>query len=114
MNPPRKGYSDIGRGAGYRGRARPGRIGDTLSLLDPRPDAKQLIAALHDLGVPVKMLTGDALAVASEIARGVGLPNIRRMADLKAAGVPAGNDAVDLLAGADGFAEVFPRTSTSS
>jgi plasma-membrane proton-efflux P-type ATPase len=81
-----------------------------VTLYDPpRPDAKQLIAALHDLGVPVKMLTGDALAVASEIARGVGLPNIQRMADLKAAGVPAGNDAVDLLAGADGFAEVYPE-----
>jgi plasma-membrane proton-efflux P-type ATPase len=81
-----------------------------VTLYDPpRPDAKQLIAALHDLGVPVKMLTGDALPVASEIARGVGLPNIRRMADLKVAGVSAGNDAVDLLAGADGFAEVYPE-----
>jgi magnesium-transporting ATPase (P-type) len=81
-----------------------------VTLFDPpRPDAKQLIAALHDLGVPVKMLTGDALAVASEIARGVGLPNIRRMADLKAAGAQAGNEAVDLLAGADGIAEVYPE-----
>ena len=81
-----------------------------VSLYDPpRPDAKQLIATLHDLGVPVKMLTGDALAVASEIARGVGLPNIRRVADLKAAGAQAGNEAVDLLAGADGFAEVYPE-----
>ncbi len=81
-----------------------------VTLYDPpRPDAKQLIAALHDLGVPVKLLTGDALAVASEIAREVGLPNIRRMADLKAAGVAAGNDAVDLLAGADGLAEVYPE-----
>ena len=81
-----------------------------VTLYDPpRPDAKQLIAVLHDLGVPVKMLTGDALAVASEIARGVGLPNIRRMADLKAAGVPAGKDAVDLLAGTDGFAEIYPE-----
>jgi H+-transporting ATPase len=81
-----------------------------VTLYDPpRADAKQLIAALHDLGVPVKMLTGDALAVASEIAREVGLPNIQRMADLKAAGAPAGNDAVDLLAGADGFAEVYPE-----
>ena len=62
-----------------------------------------------DLGVAVKMLTGDALAVASEIARGVGLPNIRRVADLKAAGAQAGNETVDLLAGADGFAEVFPE-----
>ena len=81
-----------------------------VTLYDPpRPDAKQLIAALHDLGVAVKMLTGDALAVASEIARGVGLPNIRRVADLKAASAQAGNEAVDLLAGADGFAEVYPE-----
>ena len=81
-----------------------------VTLYDPpRPDAKQLIATLHDLGVPVKMLTGDALAVASEIARGVGLPNIRRVADLKGTGGKAGNETVDLLAGADGFAEVYPE-----
>jgi plasma-membrane proton-efflux P-type ATPase len=81
-----------------------------VTLYDPpRPDAKQLIAELHDLGVPVKMLTGDALAVASEIARGVGLSNIRPVADLKAAAPQVGNEAVDLLAGADGFAEVFPE-----
>jgi len=81
-----------------------------VTLYDPpRPDAKQLIAALHDLGVPVKMLTGDALAVASEIARGVGLPNIRRMAYLKAPSGPTGNGALDVLAGADGFAEVYPE-----
>jgi H+-transporting ATPase len=81
-----------------------------VTLYDPpRPDAKSLIAALHDLGIAVKMLTGDALAVASEIAHGVGLPNIRRVADLKAASAQAGNAAVDLLAGADGFAEVYPE-----
>jgi H+-transporting ATPase len=81
-----------------------------VTLYDPpRPDAKQLIAALRDLGVPVKMLTGDALAVASEIAHGVGLATIRRVADLKAADAQAGNAAVDLLAGADGFAEVYPE-----
>src|ERR1035437_5398581 len=81
-----------------------------VSLYDPpRPDAKQLIAELEGLGVPVKILTGDALAVAIEIARGVGLPNIRRVADLKAAGAKAGNESVDLLAGTDGFAEVFPE-----
>jgi len=76
-----------------------------VSLYDPpRSDAKQLITTLHDIGVPVKMLTGDALPVACEIGRGVGLPNIRHMADLK-----AGNQTVDLFAGADGFAEVFPE-----
>jgi H+-transporting ATPase len=81
-----------------------------VSLYDPpRPDAKQLIAALRDRGVAVKMLTGDALAVAIEIAGSVGLPSIRRVADLKSASAQVGNERVDLLAGADGFAEVFPE-----
>ena len=81
-----------------------------VTLFDPpRPDAKELIATLKKLGVSVKMLTGDALAIAKEIAQGVGLPNIRRVADLKAASAQAGNEAVDLLAGADGYAEVYPE-----
>ena len=53
-----------------------------VTLYDPpRPDAENLIASLRGLGIAVKMLTGDALAVATEIACGVGLPNIRRVAD---------------------------------
>ena len=91
-----------------------------VSLYDPpRPDARELIATLKDRGVAVKMLTGDALPVASEIARGVGLSNIQRVADLKAASaqtghqqsgkLSAGDPAIDFFAGADGFAEVFPE-----
>ena len=81
-----------------------------VTLYDPpRPDAKQLITDLRDLGVPVKMLTGDALPVAREIGQGVGLPNIRGIADLKAVGSGAGDEAASLLAGADGFAEVYPE-----
>ena len=81
-----------------------------VSLYDPlRPDAKQLIAQLRDLGVAVKMLTGDALPVAREIGQRVGLPNIRRVADLKASDAVASNKTVDLFAGADGFAEVYPE-----
>jgi len=81
-----------------------------VTLFDPpRPDARQLIAELNKLGVSVKMLTGDALAIAKEIAQGVGLSNIQRVSDLKAASAQAGNEAVDLLAGADGFAEVYPE-----
>jgi H+-transporting ATPase len=88
---------------------KPGLVG-LVTLYDPsRPDALQLIATLKDLGVPVKMLTGDALAVAREIGKGVGLLNIRRAADLKAASAQPGNEAIDLLAGADGLAEVFPE-----
>jgi magnesium-transporting ATPase (P-type) len=103
-----KGYRTLAVARGPE-KSAPALVG-LVSLYDPpRPDAKQLIAALLDLGVPVKMLTGDALPVALEIGRGVGLPNIRRVADLKAAGAVAGNEAVDLLAGADGFAEVYPE-----
>jgi H+-transporting ATPase len=81
-----------------------------VSLYDPlRPDAGQLIATLHDLGVQVKMLTGDALPVALEIGQGVGLSNIRRVADLKTANAQSGNRTADLFAGADGFAEVYPE-----
>ncbi|MHB8636216.1 MAG: plasma-membrane proton-efflux P-type ATPase [Fimbriimonadaceae bacterium] len=77
-----------------------------VSLVDPpRPDARKLIAAIEGLGVSVKMLTGDALAIASETARGVGLSNVLRMADAKAKGAKA----ADVFAGADGFAEVFPE-----
>jgi H+-transporting ATPase len=103
-----KGYRTLAVARGTEGGA-PGLVGLVTLYDPPRPDAKQLIATLHDLGVPVKMLTGDALPVAQEIGQGVGLANIRRVADLKAASTQAGNEAVDLLAGADGFAEVYPE-----
>lgn len=82
-----------------------------VTLYDPpRPDARQLIATLRDLGVSVKMLTGDALAVAGEIARGIGLANIRRVTDLRTADTQTGDKATTgLLAHADGFAEVLPE-----
>ena len=103
-----KGYRTLAVARGPE-TGKPGLVG-LVSLYDPpRPDAKQLITELHDLGVPVKMLTGDALAVACEIGKGVGLPNIRKVADLKAESAQAGNKAVDLLAGADGLAEVYPE-----
>ena len=47
--------------------------------------------------------------MAREIAQGAGLPDIRRVADLKAAAARGENAAVDLLAGADGLAEVYPE-----
>ncbi len=79
----------------------------------PRPDARAMVAALRDLGVSVKMLTGDALAVGQEIATRVGLGTIRRASEVRAestagAGEPAGERA-DPLGGADGLAEVYPE-----
>ena len=84
--------------------ARPTPLGLVALADSPRPDAPALIAALRDHGVAVKMLTGDALPVAQEIARKVGLATVRRASDLRATSGPA-----DLFESADGLAEVYPE-----
>ena len=104
-----KGYRTLAVARGSE-TGRPKLLG-LVSLYDPpRSDAKQLISKLRDLGISVKMLTGDALAVASEIAQGVGLHNIRLVSDLKAkSDTKANNNVPDFLTGVDGFAEVYPE-----
>ena len=62
-----------------------------------------------EMAIDQSALTGDALPVAKEIGKGLGLPNIQRMADLKTASAQSGNSSADLFAGVDGFAEVFPE-----
>jgi len=82
----------------------------TVSLEDPlRPDAKKLILELKNLGIEVKMLTGDALEVAADIAHEIGLPGIRPIADLKSAQDSRQGNKVDPFSGCGGFAEVFPE-----
>lgn len=103
-----KGYRTLAVAQGSEGG--PLRMIGLVTLYDPpRPDAAELIATLHRFGVRVKMLTGDALAVASEIARGVGLADIRRVGELKAQRAPSEQPSGELLAGVDGFAEVYPE-----
>ncbi len=71
----------------------------------PRPDSRKLIDELRSLGIGVKMLTGDALPVAREIARELGLGEIVRAPELR----QDGERAVDVTRATDGFAEVFPE-----
>ncbi len=68
----------------------------------PRADAAPLISVLRDLGISVKLLTGDALPIAIEIARQVGLTNIRSIS-----GTDAARAAVDPQVG--GLAEIYPK-----
>ena len=75
----------------------------------PRPDSRQLIDELRALGVTVKMLTGDALPVAREIAHELGLGTITRAPDLRTAGEGSGSGANSVGADSSGFAEVFPE-----
>ena len=76
----------------------------------PRHDSKQLIQELNKLGISVKMLTGDALPIAREIAKDVGLgENVIKASDLKGL---IGENAIEAAQAAeksDGFAEIYPE-----
>ncbi len=81
-----------------------------LPLFDPpRPDSKETIATAMRMGIAVKMVTGDQLAIAKETARQLGLGD--RIVD--ASGLDAGDGGAAGLArkieNADGFAQVFPE-----
>ena len=75
----------------------------------PRPDSRKLIDELRAVGVTVKMLTGDALPVAREIAHELGLGTIARAPDLRAAEGQGRSAADSIVAESSGFAEVFPE-----
>jgi H+-transporting ATPase len=57
-----------------------------VALADrPRPDSAQLISELRDLGIAVKMVTGDTAATAVSVARQVGIePTVCTGAELRA------------------------------
>ena len=76
----------------------------------PRPDSKKLINDIRNLGVSVKMLTGDALPIAKEIARMVGIGDkIVKASELKELTNSNAAKAAELVEKSDGFAEVYPE-----
>jgi H+-transporting ATPase len=82
-----------------------------LPLFDPpREDAKATIATAYQMGVKVKMVTGDQLAIARETAKKLGMgTNIldaATLGDVKRQEAPAVADSIEK---ADGFAQVFPE-----
>ena len=82
-----------------------------VALYDmPRPDSKQLIHELQELGISVKMLTGDALPIAEEIAKNVELGGRVMSASALKASIKADPLEAEKQAEiSDGFAEVFPE-----
>ena len=91
------------------GQPRPTLVGLAVLSDPPRPDSRQLISQLRALGVSVKMLTGDALPVAREVARELALGDVIRAPELRAAGDGASARTAALVQAHDGFAEVFPE-----
>ncbi|MDQ6615899.1 MAG: plasma-membrane proton-efflux P-type ATPase [Actinomycetota bacterium] len=82
-----------------------------LPLFDPpRPDAKATIATARQLGVKIKMVTGDALAIAQETAKTLGMgTNILDAAGLGDTEREETESSAQQIEDADGFAQVFPE-----
>ena len=82
-----------------------------LPLFDPpREDAKATIATALAMGVKVKMVTGDALAIARETAKKLDMgANILDAANLGDAKKQEGAEVAASIERADGFAQVFPE-----
>jgi H+-transporting ATPase len=104
----RRGFRSLG--VAYQKNNDPWVLLGMLSMFDPpREDTAQTIIEAQQLGVPVKMLTGDALAIAKEtckmLALGTKVYNSHKLIH----GGLTGTTQHDLVERADGFAEVFPE-----
>ena len=78
----------------------------------PRHDTRRTVGEAKELGLSVKMLTGDAVGIAKETSRLLGLGT--NIFDAERLGVSGGGDmpgsaVYDFVEAADGFAEVFPQ-----
>jgi H+-transporting ATPase len=85
------------------------RLVGVAALLDPpRSDSARFIAELKDVGVSVKMLTGDALPIAKEVAADLGLgSDISTVSELRGAGSKGAS--LPDADSKDGFAEITPE-----
>ncbi len=105
-----RGFRSLGV-ARADGKAGPWQFLGVLPLSDPpREDAKSTIATARQLGVHVKMVTGDQVAIARETARtlgmGTGILDAAGLGDTKREESTAAAEAIE---NADGFAQVFPE-----
>jgi len=82
-----------------------------LPLFDPpREQAKATIASARQMGVSVKMVTGDQIAIARETARQLGLgTNILDASGLGDRKHQETAQSAEAIEKADGFAQVFPE-----
>ena len=82
-----------------------------LPMFDPpREDAKATIATALTMGVKIKMVTGDALAIAKETAKTLGMgTNILDAGTLGDSKKQESAEVIESIEKADGFAQVFPE-----
>jgi H+-transporting ATPase len=89
----------------------PWRFLGVIPLSDPlREDSKQTIDTASQMGITVKMVTGDQLAIAKEIGGQLGLgPNILDASMFGDTSHHEAGQLADAIEQADGFAQVFPE-----
>jgi len=85
-----------------------------IPLYDPpREDAPLAVKKIKELGVIIKMVTGDHIAIAKNIARMLGIGDkiisIRELLEKLKRGEIKEEKFDDIIEEADGFAEVFPE-----
>ena len=87
------------------------RLLGVIPLYDPlREDSKSTLESARQLGLRVKMVTGDQLPIAKEIARQLDLgPNIVNAELFGDTSVHESGQLADAIERADGFAQVFPE-----
>jgi H+-transporting ATPase len=107
-----KGYRALGVGQSDDGKS--WSVVGLISMMDPpRPDAKATIDAAKALGVNVKMVTGDDVAIGDQIAAQLDLGDHLLVAsdvfkdDAKSGVMSAA--VMDAVERADGFGRVFPQ-----
>ncbi|TVY84510.1 Plasma membrane ATPase [Lachnellula suecica] len=106
-----RGYRSLGV-ARKRGEGRWEILGIMPCSDPPRHDTARTVNEAKKLGLSVKMLTGDAVGIARETARQLGLgTNIydAERLGLGGGGDMPGSEVYDFVEAADGFAEVFPQ-----
>ena len=80
-----------------------------LPLFDPPRAAKATIATAREMGVNVKMVTGDALAIAKETAQKLDWPQISSTPAVGRHQTARNHQLAESIEQADGFAQVFPE-----
>ncbi|MBX7433865.1 plasma-membrane proton-efflux P-type ATPase [Mycobacterium sp. Y57] len=84
------------------------RVLGVLALADPpREDSAETVTAAKGLGVDIKMVTGDQVAIGEQIGREVGIGD--RILPADQLEDKSDKATVALIEGADGFAQVFPE-----
>ncbi len=104
-----KGYRIIAVAVSHQGRSM--QLAGLVALHDkPRPDSASIIKRLRELGISVKMLTGDSLPIAKQVATEVNLGDkITRTPEIKEATSKDAIVAAEIVEQSDGFAEIYPE-----